>query len=219
MRYLASVCALLLTINTVYAQDAAVSVEDKNVPVRESAGSLLKKVGNYLDSIAEEMAESENIGNEENQTQFNAFGLPENVVGVVNNAEKNSEDATGMSFPNCDDERLLAETRRLMDEKQSQVATENIYQYRRQQLVAKNMEHFVSVDASEFKPHDNYEVADRIITLKINKGIPADAFRICRGSNSIIGREVFLLMYPQNDKVLVEVLNYTPSAPLRFTVQ
>lgn len=218
MRYLASVCALLLIINAAHAQDAAVPSEEKPVPVKVTAGSLLKEAGSYLDSVAEEMAENEDESRVKNDVRFNAFGVPDTIVGVMENQpDKITE--TKITFPDCDDERLLAETRRLMDEYQTNETAENIHQYRRQRLVAKNMGRFTAVDVSEFKPRDNYEVADRMITLKINDGIPSDAFRICRGSNSVIGREIFLLMYPAENQVVVEVLNFTASEPLRFSVQ
>jgi len=214
MRYLAYVCTVVLTINAAYAQDTAVPETESRIPAKETAGSLLKKAGNFLDSVAEEMVENGQEQNAEGD-RFNAFGVPETVVGIVESKTEETETAE-IRFPDCGDELLMAETRRLIDENQLQKKAGNIYESRRRKLIAKNIKNFENVDISSFKPQDNYEVADRMITLKINEKVPGEAFRICKGNNELIGREIFLLMYPQAEKIAVEILNFSSSEPLRF---
>ncbi len=202
MRYLACVCALCLFANAVHAQDNSVT-------------DLLQQVGNYLDTVAEDVAASEAAANKSNEIPLNVFGVPQEVVGVIESNVVNKEEK-GRAFPSC--ENLLEKVRQTIQAVQQQEVADNIYQYRRQHLIYKGIRELVEVDVSTFHPNDNREVANRMITLKINDGILPSSFKICRGNNKIVEKDIFVLMYPEQERIKAEVLNFIPETPLSFYI-
>ncbi len=123
-------------------------------------------------------------------------------------------------FPKCNDSELISLVKERVDTFQQKNPPANSYQYRKQRLTVKNISDFEPLDIRSFKPSSNYKVADRIITLKINGRIPEDLLRLCRGADKVAENSVYLLMYPEDGKITVDIINFqnqAASEALRFS--
>lgn len=97
----------------------------------------------------------------------------------------------------------------------------NLYDRRAQKLAVKNTAEFEELSVADFVPRDNYRVANRIISYKINRGLSNEDMRLCRGNNPVLKSQLYLLLYPQNGGISADIINYGSSSSenslLRFT--
>ena len=118
------------------------------------------------------------------------------------------------SLPECNDAKL----RRLLDEKidayYRKTPPESLIEKRMQKLILRNFHSFEAVDTSNFSPDDDFRVANKLVSIKINNGLTDDEIRLCRTQSDSKLPVVYLLIYPENFTYLVEVINfinYNPS--------
>lgn len=111
--------------------------------------------------------------------------------------------------PECNNPRLKEKVLARIQEYYKQKKQTSIVDERRQALMLKRLKSFVTVDVKSFQPQENYNVADRLIDIKINDGIKAQDLSLCK---SVGDREIYLLIYPQNNFYTVEIINF-PGQP------
>lgn len=115
-------------------------------------------------------------------------------------------------LPVCADASLIEQARLAIKKNQSgKVQTADIYDRRSRILALKNLHAFEELEVEGFSPRRNYTVADRLITLKINQHLNDADFRLCVSSNPLQKNQVYLLIYPQGQDIVAEVLNYKSS--------
>ena len=139
------------------------------------------------------------------EVEYNAFGVPNQVVRSIsaNSSEPNSRTIE----IDCNNVELLNQVRQKINSLQTE--EENIVKHRRRLLALKHIEKFSHLSVKDFVPKDNYRVANRIITIKINNGLKDEDLQLCVSSNPILSRKVYLLIYTLEDKKYVEIINYT----------
>ena len=69
---------------------------------------------------------------------------------------------------------------------------------------------------SSFRPEENYELANILISAKINERQTNESFRICVSDNPTLKRRIFLLLQEQSDDVKVNIVNYRPGKVTSF---
>lgn len=154
----------------------------------------------------------------EETVKFNAFGVPAETVTVIENQDAVRPNS-GHLFPDCQASALEDQVRKRIISFQGETKAENTYERRARRLAEKNIGSFTQVDLEKFSPADNYLIADRLITLKINRKLTDHDFRLCVGSNPLTSRQLYLLMYPAlgEEGVSVDVLNFQNAGhPLTF---
>ena len=154
----------------------------------------------------------------EETVRLNAFGVPVETVTVIENQDAARPDAV-YSFPGCSAPGLEQQVRERIVSFQNETKPENTYERRARKLAEKNIGSFSPVDLAQFRPADNYLIADRLITLKISRKLTDNDFRLCVGSNPLTSRQLYLLMYPApgGGGVAVDVLNFQNAGrPLTF---
>lgn len=147
--------------------------------------------------------------NSHGEIEYNPFGVPEQVVKViVPNKLAIEEQTTPLKFPLCSDASLIDKLQNILKEDNLNTNNESTIQKRARILAAKNMTNFSPVDVKTFRPEINREIANIMITAKINQGLTNDDFAICAGDNPILKRRVYLLMQRKDSEITVSVVNY-----------
>ncbi len=145
-------------------------------------------------------------------------------IMVINNAPSIEKsvvflDSKSAIFPSCDDEELQKQIQYHIKEYEKQYPQKSVDERRHQMLNLKNTSGFSAISISEFKPKQNRDVANRIISLKLNELIGEKDMRLCFQKNRISEKTVYLLMYRKADAIKVEILGYLPrntSKPVLF---
>ena len=74
-------------------------------------------------------------------------------------------------IPECTDSVLMQKLKDRVSEYYANKTPDNILVARHQILVIKNMNKFKEVDITDFRPSDNYSVANLIMEKKMNSGL------------------------------------------------
>ncbi len=154
----------------------------------------------------------------EETVKFNTFGVPAQTVAVIENQGVVKPEAEYL-FPDCQASALEDQVRKRIISFQKETKAENTYERRARRLAEKNIGSFTQVDLEKFSPENDYLIADRLITLKINRKLTDRDFRLCMSSNPLTSRQLYLLMYPApgEDGISVDVLNFQNAGrPLTF---
>lgn len=112
--------------------------------------------------------------------------------------------------PQCDSSRLLEKVLARIAQYYTEKPTSSIVEHRKQVLMLKKLKGFEAVDINSFEPKTNYAVADRLIDIKINDGVKAADLSLCKSTGD---REIYLLIYPQNNFYTIEIINF-PGQPV-----
>ena len=143
------------------------------------------------------------------ELSYDDFGIPEQTLKVIKpSAQENAEETK--AFPDCNDNLLVLEVRRVLAADTEGIKEESIAERRARLLALKNTEKFTLIELSSFKPEDNYELANIIIAAKVNDGMTNEDFRICVSDNPILKRRIFLLLQEDNTDFKVSIINYRP---------
>lgn len=114
-------------------------------------------------------------------------------------------------LPSCQNpvllERVLAEIKKYQEDNPPQ----NIKERRKQQLLLKNLNGFIPVDSRVFTSKDEPRTANRLITVKINRGLDDSELVLCKSSGRGEKYNIYLLVYPDgNEGYIVDILNFVP---------
>lgn len=147
--------------------------------------------------------------NPHEEVEYNPFGVPDQVLKViVPDKLVLEEQINTFKFPLCSDALLIEKLQNILKEDNLSTNIESTIQKRARVLAAKNMTNFSPVDVKTFRPEINREIANIMITAKINQGLTDDDFAICAGDNPILKRRVYLLMQRKDSEITVSVVNY-----------
>ena len=132
--------------------------------------------------------------------------------------------ALPVSFPSCEDENLIKQVQDVVAVFLQKNPPRNIRERRSRLLTVKNIADFEPVDVASFIPAVNYNVADRLIMLKMNNRLQNEELRLCVEKTAVSGEgtRIYLLMVAAADGVEVEIVNFQnlPSlSEMRFVYQ
>ena len=111
-------------------------------------------------------------------------------------------------IPECTDSVLMQKLKDRVSEYYANKTPDNILVARHQILVIKNMNKFKEVDITDFRPSDNYSVANLIMEKKMNSGLIESDMRLCKSDTEELLRGVYLLIYPYKDKARASLINF-----------
>ena len=112
-------------------------------------------------------------------------------------------------LPDCNDAELQKILKEKIEEK-NLVGEKSPISYRNAKLLAKYSVFFQEIPNSEFTPENSYDVADRIMDLKINKKYTEEDYRICKSDYSANDKPLFIFIHKdeqEEGKSVVEVIN------------
>lgn len=114
--------------------------------------------------------------------------------------------------PSCDNKRLIEGIVNKIKDYQKEHPSKMLIEKRRDSLLLKNLSSFEEVSAKNFTGKQNFNVANRIIMAKINKGILEQTFVLCKSKGQGNAGDVYALLYPIGDGYVVEVINFLPGS-------
>ena len=113
-------------------------------------------------------------------------------------------------LPTCNDPKMIEMVFNRIKEYQSTEKVENIVEKRHQILILKDVTSFHEEFASGFNSKNNFFVANKLIMLKINQGLTDNQIRVCQSSSQGLASQLYLIIYPENYEVRVDIMNYLP---------
>ena len=122
----------------------------------------------------------------------------ENEAVVIAAPAQTSAAESKITLPPCNDPALIAGVRRNLTAYYEANLDSTLIENRRRRLLLQNLSFFEPLDVASFNDKENYQVADRIIMAKINRGaVP----------------ENYLLAYPFDGNLAVEIINFGDLSP------
>lgn len=120
--------------------------------------------------------------------------------------------AETIALPSCEDKNLLSLIDAMVNTYQEQNPVQSLVDKRKYLLVKKDLSVFEPIPVVGFVPKTDYNVANRILMAKINDGLKESDMRLCRSSNRLLERPVYIFMKPYDGKVWVELVNFLPQS-------
>ena len=131
------------------------------------------------------------------------------VIKTIDNSQQHvSSDNHLVKFPDCNDATIIKNLSEILAQDKITLSENNILELRSKLLARRNFNKFKSIPLADFRPQDNFDIANLLITLKINQGLKDNDFHICVSGNPILKRRIWLLMIQKNDYIQVNIINY-----------
>ena len=116
-------------------------------------------------------------------------------------------------LPSCNDPQIIDGVRRSLTSYYEANFEAALIEKRRRRLLLQNLAHFETLDVASFDNRENYQVADRIIMAKINRGAASENMLLCRNEFKFRDEPLYLLAYPFDLGLAVEVINFGNLSP------
>lgn len=182
---------------------------------------IIEKIGDEIDSIVSEnqphvISSSENEGLrdpitlEEAQTPSVPISEDDDANFSYNlkgsNAVPDSE--FKVFLPDCNDKKLLELVRTHIVAYQNRNPAETIVGKRKQLLMLKRISSLDDVSPENITSKDDIRLANEIIMLKINKGIPAMNIRVCKGPKANNDLYLYVISYNDGKFTTNKIINF-----------
>ncbi len=114
-------------------------------------------------------------------------------------------------LPDCNDEKLLAQTREYVAGYYQKNDNLGVMFRRRRHFVLNALHDFSQEKIADYKTQNARPVSDMIAELKVNQGIIEENMRLCKKQIPVKGmKDIYLLLYPEGEGYKVYVLNLNP---------
>lgn len=147
---------------------------------------------------------------ENKTTENNPISISRQQLKEVVSENSFFNEKPAVFHPQCSSPRLLEKVLARIAQYYKEKPTSSIVEQRKQVLMQKKLNGFEAIDINSFEPKTNYAVADRLIDIKINDGVKAADMSLCKSTGD---REIYLLIYPQNNFYTIEIINF-PGQPV-----
>lgn len=127
---------------------------------------------------------------------------------------QNAEAHPDEDIPACDDARLIS---RLLANSRAYMALNppsTVLEKRTQKIISRNMDKFAEISADNFKISEDFNVASKIVTVKINQGLEPNRMRLCKSTSEGVTSNVYFLVYDNYGRITVDVINFSPLADM-----
>ena len=111
-----------------------------------------------------------------------------------------------ISAPTCDNEILNKKALEKIKEYSLAQTTGSIISKRKHALILSDIKDFEEISAKNFTPKDDFNTANALITIKINKHIKDKDFVVCR-QKTAKEKPLYLVIYPYLDNYMVHIIN------------
>ncbi len=133
--------------------------------------------------------------------------VEENEINVVISSPKEVSVASKEKLPECNNALMLELVSAKIQEYQKANPSNSIVGRREQALIIKNLKNFIEEPVLGFNHDNNYNVAKELVMAKVNYHLNDNNIRLCRN----IGNDIYLLIYPDEDRIKVQIINFAPS--------
>lgn len=115
-------------------------------------------------------------------------------------------------IPTCDDSVLISKVWTNGKSFMAKNPPSSIIEKRRQNLISKNLDKFQEIPAGNITAKDDFNVASKVIMIKINNGLDGSKLRLCKSTSKGITANVYILIYKEYGRINVDVINFSPLA-------
>lgn len=144
----------------------------------------------------------ENIA--QSSTEIETAPIIENMQDDFYDPDEELGRAKLIERPECSSPLLLEKVLNLAEKQFYQGPTPSTIGQREKVLLMKNIKSFEEISAKGFPPEEDFNVANALITLKINRKIATEDITLCRQ----VGRgNLYLIYYPYQDNYKVHIVN------------
>lgn len=170
--------------------------------------SLCRIIGLLLTlGLACSPALAQSVNNIADEKESDTFG----EVVLENSAEfDNPNEELGkiiaIERPACDTPAFVSKALEAIKDYTNKIPASSTIEKRNKALILSNIDGFSQVSAEGFKPSDDFNTANALITIKINKKIDGRDIILCRQDGSVPQR-LYLIAYPYADNYKVHVIN------------
>ncbi len=145
------------------------------------------------------MCQAQNINN----IELIKDSLP--IIDFENNdADLNS--ITLPTAPKCDTPQLLEKVIQTIKKHSKLLVSDSTMAKRKKALILSNINGFEEVDIKKFTPQSDYNTANALITIKVNKHYKDEDFILCKQSGQH-KKPLYLIIYPYMDNYKGHIIN------------
>lgn len=162
-------------------------------------------------AVSENIVAAENTDSQEN-SQVEAEDRSDSINIVItgnNNPEEVFKDEK-VFMPSCNSEKLIVGILEKIRNYQQKNPSAMQIDKRKDALLLKNLTSFSDIPVENFTSKNDFNVANRIIMTKINKGIPEEEIRLCKSNGHGKAGEIYAMLYPVGDGYIVDIINFIP---------
>lgn len=127
-------------------------------------------------------------------------------------SKADNENGIDADIPTCDDSVLISKVWSNGRAFMAKNPPSSIIEKRRQNLISKNLDKFQEIPAGNITAKDDFEVARKVIMIKINNGLDSSKLRLCKSTSKGITSNVYILIYKEYGRINVDVVNFSPLA-------
>lgn len=117
-------------------------------------------------------------------------------------------------LPDCQSERLTQAVLNKVQEYQKKYPDNSIIGKRQQKLLLTKLKDFSKVEIASLNPEKYPKLGDKIITYKINDGIPEKKMLLCKSAEPY---NIYLLIYPKGSDYLIDIVDMGKNFPRDLT--
>ena len=145
-----------------------------------------------------------NTGNIANAQENDIAKL--NHLPIFENKDTNLEEIQLPTAPNCNTLQLFEKVVQTAKKYISELNSDSIINKRKAALLISNLKNFEQVNTQDIEPETNYEIANALITIKVNKHLKNDDITLCKQTGKIKD-PLYLIIYPYMDNYMVHIIN------------
>ncbi|MBQ8870223.1 MAG: hypothetical protein IJ019_02465 [Alphaproteobacteria bacterium] len=137
---------------------------------------------------------------------FLSFYIGNSSAQSVKNEKTELNQNSYVAVPKCNDANLYEKVlQRVKQYSDISIADSTIVK-RQKALMLKNIESFENVDVKSFNPETDFNTADALISLKINKQLTNDDIILCKQAKNI-KKPLYIILYPQDRSYVGHIIN------------
>ena len=175
---------------------------------------ILLSVGMMVESsqaqeVEENMPKAESVIQEAtlNKDEINSVAERKPEAEVVHKIENKV-----VSLPPCNDKKLYENNIEFIRDYFDKVADISTLQRRRRHFIINNLANFDEENIANYQTSATSPVSDYIAEVKVNNGLTDENLRLCKNtSKDMFAKDLYLLIYPENEGYRVQVINLMPS--------
>ena len=121
-----------------------------------------------------------------------------------------ASDESIVQRPQCSDKLFVDKIMETIETYQSQIKATSAKQMRQKLLRTKQIKNFEEISVADFEPKTDYDTANALIMVKINKQIDEKDIVLCKQTGKT-KKPIYVLAYPYFDNFQGHIINLDPA--------
>ncbi|MBE6451615.1 MAG: hypothetical protein E7016_06595 [Alphaproteobacteria bacterium] len=135
-----------------------------------------------------------------------SFYIGNSSAQSVENEKAELNQNSYVAVPKCNDANLYEKVLQRVKQYSDISDADSAIVKRQKALLIKNIESFEDVDVKSFNPETDFNTANALISLKINKQLTNDDIVLCKQAKNI-KKPLYIIVYPQDKAYVGHIIN------------